>query len=152
MGLEHPNRYGPIDPMALAHLEAWLGAAFPDDYRVFLLNANGGVPVPGRFPGGCVDCFLALHDQVWDEESPGGPHAYPLQAAILEWADTLPERDDVPIGRSGDGGWITLALEGDGRGSVLLADPESDEPARLLAGSFSEFLHLLDVDGAEEAP
>ena len=150
MGLTHANRYGSVDPVALGHLEAWIGAPLPEDYRDFLLAFNGGVPVPGRFPGGRVDCLLALHDQVWDEDSPGGAHAYPLQSAVLEWADSLPERDDVPFGRAEDGRWITLAVHGADRGLVRLVDPETDEPAPVLARSFAEFVEVVGRGSVEE--
>ena len=147
--IEQGNRYGRVDPAALGHLEAWIGGPLPDSYRAFLLEHNGGVPVPAVFDGGIVECFLALHDQVWDEDSPGGAHGFPLQSAVLEWRDSLPERDDVPVGRSTDGRWITVAIEGDRRGTVRCVDPESDDEAPVCAVDFDTFLSGLGDAGGD---
>lgn len=149
--IQNANRYGALDLEALAGLETWAGRPFPAEYREFLTRDNGGVPDPAGFPGGRVDCLFALHDVLWDENSPGGPHAYPLQAAVVEWVESLPDRDDLPIGRTRDGRWITIAVTGVEMGAIRCVDPEFDVVYPNLSPSFGEFLALLREPDGEEA-
>ena len=136
----HACRYGALDSFQLAQFEAWLGVDLPEAYREFLVGFNGGVPEPPGFDGGSVDCLFALHDQVWDDLTPGGHHARPLGLVAVEWRDLEPDRDDIPVGQALDGRWLTLAVTGEHRGRVLLVDLESDDEPSVLAEDFGLFL------------
>lgn len=141
--IAHAGRYGALDLFQLAQFEAWLGEGLPPEYREFLLACNGGVPEPAGFDAGSVDCFFALHDQVWDSETPGGHHARPLVSLAIEWTDLEPDRLDIPVGQDADGRWITLVLSGPDRGVVWLVDLESDDEPLVLAPDFQAFLNSL---------
>jgi len=137
------NRYGVLDAYQLDQFEAWLGERLPDSYRQFLVVCNGGVPVPGGFDGGAMDCFFALHDQVWDESTPGGHHARPLATLALEWRDEEPDRCDFPVGQCVDGRWITVATGGEFPGAVWIVDLDSAENSRMIGADFESFVESL---------
>lgn len=137
------NAYGALEEATLASFEAWLEAPLPDDYRAFLLAHNGGIPEPSGFDGGEVECFFALHDQVWDADTPGGHLAQPLQSLAVDWSDEFPERPLLPIGRDTDGRLLCLGVHGADRGRLFLADPGEDYAPRPLAGSFAAFFGAL---------
>ncbi len=142
--IAHAGRYGAVDPFQLAQFEAWLGTEFPAEYREFLVTCNGGVPEPAGFDGGSVDCFFALHDQVWDVETPGGHHARPLSMVAYEWTGLEPWRSDLAVGQCIDGRWITVVLSGPERGEVWAVDLEDDdEKPEVLAPDFQTFLKSL---------
>jgi len=141
--IAHAGRYGTVDLFQLEQFEAWLREGLPSEYREFLVECNGGVPEPAGFDGGSVDCFLALHDRVWDSETPGGHQARPLSMVAYEWTDLESDRPDIPIGQDTGGRWITLVLTGGDRGAVWLVDLDSDEEPMMLAPDFRTFLNSL---------
>lgn len=133
------NRYGALEEARLSAFEAWLGARLPDDYRAFLLAHNGGTPEPAGFDAGEVDFFFALHDQRWDDETPGGHHAHPLQQVAVDWSDEFPERMLLPFACDTRGRLLCVGVHGDDRGKVFLADLAEDYDPHPLADSFTAF-------------
>lgn len=131
---------------SIRSIERKLSCELPDDYRRFLLEHNGGFPVPdcvrfteaGRQTASDVFCFFAISDKpAW---------------ASVEWhLDTYSGRlpkNTVPIARDSCGNLWLLGMRGENPGSVYFWDHGSydtfDETdlnnwPRVAAG-FQEFL------------
>jgi hypothetical protein len=119
----------------LESLERRIGVVFPDDYREFILQFNGGyfdhpeiTPVGNKCPQETLESLFGI----------GASH----HTAELATDATLALFDDndppkiVPIGDTGRGGLIILVTEDEGRGTVFLKQ------------AFGGFHHL--ADGIEE--
>ncbi|GIX05004.1 MAG: hypothetical protein KatS3mg114_0873 [Planctomycetaceae bacterium] len=142
------NRYGPLSAERVATFERELGTTLPDEYRVFLLRHNGGVPdretfdVPGEDGGERpFHCFFALHDGPWDDSTAEGSQGFPLQAAFADYRVDGGPADVLPIGKDWSGSYVCVGLAGADRGRVLYWDhdmeqlvPLADTLAAFLAG------------------
>lgn len=131
-----------ITPQQLAEVEAELRARLPGDYRAFLLNYNGGSPVP---------------DTMAVENAPGTPTdvqvffgiSRHIESSNLIWnknifSDRIPE-DCLPIACDSGGNLFCLA-EG---GRVVYIDLDSPEPGQyLVTDSFEAFLQKLTDNSA----
>lgn len=137
--LRKPGR--PLTEADVAEFERELGALLPSDYRSFLLEHNGGLPVPDAFP-----------IQGFAEETEGelqvlfGVHRSP-EASDLRWnlrqSEDLLQHGLLPIGCNSGGDLICLSLFGDDVGAVHFwdsRDPRGADATYRLAGSFTEFV------------
>jgi len=134
--------YPPADPNDVSDLETRIGHPLPDDYRQFLLTANGGLQPDQeefRIPGegsGIIQVFFGFYDGYDD-----------IRQAILRWEEAFPHA--LPIARDLFGNHILLGLADKLFGRVywcdhdLLPDGSEAEPI-LIAQSFSEFFSLFD--------
>lgn len=124
--------------------EATIGATFPDDYRAFLVEVNGGQPDTHavfiiRRGRSTLNALHSLNDP--DEMS-----------NIAEANDILREslpRELVAIGADDGGSTICLCLHGDHRGEVWYYDtidprPEGANP-RVLWHDRRDFTKLADT-------
>jgi cell wall assembly regulator SMI1 len=134
--------YPPADPKDVSDLEARIGRPLPDDYRQFLLTANGGLqpdqklfPIPGEGDG-IIQVFFGFYGDYDD-----------IREAILRWEEAFPHA--LPIARDLCGNHILLGLTDKFFGNVfwcdheLLPDGSEAEPI-LIAQSFTEFFSFFD--------
>jgi hypothetical protein len=125
----------------LADVEQRIGVVFPDDYRRFILEFNGGYfddPVIRPVEEACPEVILACLSGI------GASHEY----AELGEPSTLSLFDDndppkiVPIGYTIMGGLILLdTAPGEGRGAIYYKQAFGD--FYFLADSVEEFFALL---------
>jgi hypothetical protein len=138
---------GTLTEQDLAVFEAKIGQRFPDDYRQFLKQYNGGRPEPRSFseqngkPCSSVHYFLSVN----------GKEFVDMIEEIRSYAGRLPTRF-TPIAYDSFGNVICLSMSGDDRGAVYFWDhereadetegesPETIGNVTLIANSFSEFL------------
>ncbi len=119
----------------LSELESRIRIRFPEDYRQFVLNFNGGYfKCPEIAPVG-EGCPLEGLDSLFGigASHPTSELATPLDLALFDDNDPL---KILPIGRTGMGGLIILdTAPGEGQGAIFLKQ------------AWGEFYHL--VDGIE---
>ncbi len=104
----------------LVELEQRIGVTFPDDYRQFLLELNGGyfkepeiTPVGEGCPQDTLEILFGIGASHWEAEL-----ATPSYMVLFD--DNYPPKI-VPIGRTGMGGLIILdTAPGEGRGEIFL--------------------------------
>ncbi len=144
-----------IDLLQIMSLEAMLHMKIPEDYRLFLLNCNGGRPrksvftyiYKGRKELGCVSRFLGIHNGEFD-------NLYQAVKTYKIFQKRLPD-NLLPIANDPGGNLICLSLIGNDLGSIYFwnHDWEADdheEPTYenifLIATSFTEFIDSLTLD------
>lgn len=155
-----PRPTGPADAVRIAAFEKYIGHPLPADYRDFLLQHNGGHPVPDAFilrahigeEEDIVECFFPLRDLELgevDADDLEGLKTWPIHCA---WDDLQSDLENLyetkldppllPIGTDGSGNYISLVLTGDQAGAVVFLDNETAEHWPL-APSFTAFLESL---------
>jgi len=114
MQIDEPNPYGATSPDAIAEFEARRGMLLPAEYKVFLLDSNGGMPIPDVFevPGWHGQAselliFYGIH------EDPG----YSLDSACESYDERVPA-DLIPIATDSGGNNICLGWKGERNGKV----------------------------------
>lgn len=135
----------------IQELEAHIGIRLPGEYKAFLLEHNGGRPVPRAFPieglannpFGVVLDFFGIDD--------------PVESCNLDWNfESLKGRlpaNLFPIACDDGDDLICLSLFGEDAGAVLFWDQHTEPPepsyknVYRIAASFSEF-----IDGIRELP
>jgi ankyrin repeat protein len=139
----------PVSPDQLAQIERSLDLRLPDQYRSFLLRANGGVPDPKGFRYTVVD----------EEEGTRGQHKakiarfYPAADLKLLWGfpDWL-----LPIAHAEDaleGGMLCIAVKGKQQGRIYYWPEQElgEEKLHRVADSFGSFLALLGKGKRKDA-
>lgn len=156
-----PQLSGPTDATQIAAFEKHIGHELPQEYREFLLNHNGGRPVPdaftltadGREPEeDLVMCFFPLRNLslgAVEVKAMEELRTWPLHCA---WDDLQNDLENLyeteldppilPIGTDGSGNYIGLVLSGDRAGAVVFLDHETAEDWTL-APSFNAFVDSL---------
>ena len=141
----------------IASFEKYIGFSLPADYRRFLLEHNGGRPVPDAFmirndrrkEEDIVHCFFPLRSRSLGHVEGDELREWPLHCAWDDLQNDLKnlyekELDPplLPIGTDGSGNYISLVLAGDKAGAVVFLEHElaEDQP---LASSFTKFLDSL---------
>jgi hypothetical protein len=121
---------------------------FPQDYRDFLLQYNGGIPAPAGFTtrDGSVSSTVAWFFPVADTED--DPHLYEEIMAITKAGLVPPFL--VPVAATADGNRIMLAVGGTELGTVYYwarqeetGGAPSFDHMHAIAGSFGEFWNSL---------
>ncbi len=148
MEVENSNRFGRLPEDQLARFEARIGRVLPADYRAFLLQHNGGRPVPADFvisAEGGTDTLhhtYGLHD---------GPSSFSLLDAYETYLGRVPPAL-LPIADDPGGNQICLGIDGEHRGAVFFWDHEREADGGELpsfdnvtpvAPSFAAFLAAL---------
>jgi hypothetical protein len=147
MQIEEMNPYGATSPEAIVGFEARRRVLLPFEYKQFLLNSNGGWPVPNVFevPGwhgqeSSVLMFYGIHD---DPD-------YQLDRTCDAYDERVPA-DLIPIGSDSFGNNICLGWKGPRAGKIYFWDHEEEldengdfvtdyRNVYLLADSLQEFL------------
>jgi cell wall assembly regulator SMI1 len=136
----------PIAMSDVAALEERLAVKLPADYRAFLLQHNGGRPMPDAFPipggehppdgGSLMDEFLGVVTTA-DREV--------IDGALRTFASRIPT-GLLPIGYDAGGNVICLGIDPDNHGRVFFWDHDFEEDLPTwnnvypLAESFQSFL------------
>jgi hypothetical protein len=144
----------PVTEEQLAAFESRHGLRFPDDYRRFLVQYNGGEPTPnrvsfikrgrtrGRRCTGLVVDFAGVYTN-------GG--AQSLESAILRSRDEMPA-GHVGIAWDSNGNEWVLCVDGEKAGTVYFWHHENEAPdgeppwfdnMSFVANSFTAFLDAL---------
>ena len=144
----NPNLYGPLLQKKFGEFEKQAHITLPKDFRNFLLQYNGGQPIPSFFwikpqeDGSSVHQFYGLH---------GGPAYLSLETFAGKERYGIPE-SMLPIGDDRTGNYICIGISSTNFGKVFFLDhdkhpfhnPNSLEGVTELADSFSEFLCSLE--------
>jgi hypothetical protein len=136
----------------LAELEQRIGVVFPDDYRHYILEFNGGYfsepeieQMTGEPPQDGLRCLFGIRASHETAEL-----GRPLHLSLFD--DNDPPKF-VPVGSTGMGGLIILITEEEGRGEILYK--EAFGAFYGLAEGIEEFFELLKTppwgEGAEKA-
>jgi len=112
------NRFGKLDLQTLSDFEKKHSLSLPDDYKNFLLEHNGGAPVPSanRTPETIVQWIYGIHQgEDW---------------ASLEWhIEILDKRipsKTLPIANDAGGNKFLLSLRPDTYGEIWFWDHENE--------------------------
>jgi len=124
----------------LDELERRIGVAFPEDYRQFVLQFNGGyftepeiTPVGEGCPESMLTCLYGI--------VASHPYAELGQPSDIGLFDDNDPPKIVPIGDTPMGSLIILVTEAEGRGEIFLKEAYGD--FYFLADSIEEFFELL---------
>jgi hypothetical protein len=155
-----PQPAGPTNLEQIAVFEEHIGYVLPAAYRDFLLQYNGGHPVPDAFvlrtdlseEEDIVLCFFPLRSLTLgnvEVEDLEGLRTWPLHCAWDDLQNDLENLYEIeldppllPIGTDGSSSHISLVLTGDRAGAVVFLDHETAE-SWSLASSLPEFLETL---------
>jgi hypothetical protein len=153
MQIEEVNPFGATSPEAIAEFEARRRMLLPLEYKQFLLNSNGGWPVPNVFEvpgwhgkGSSVLMFYGIHDD---------PN-YQLDGKCETFEERVPA-DLIPIANDDYGNNICIGWKGKRDGKIYFWDHEDELDGHggfrqdylnvfLLADSLQEFLDSLMTD------
>jgi hypothetical protein len=141
----HP--YGFVSSKAIEEFERRINKNLTQDYRAFLLEYNGGRPMPSFFwikpkeDGSAVYQFYGLHD---------GPKHLSIDTCISQESYGIPS-SMLPIGDDGLGNFICIGISPINQGKIYFLDhdlhpyqfPDSPKGIKKLADSFNGFLACL---------
>jgi hypothetical protein len=133
----------------LLNFETQVGVNLPEDYRKFLLNYNGGRPIPDFFwiedqkDGSCVYEFYGLYSEI-------GPYSinYYYGNDLYGIPSSM-----IPIADDGTGNNICMGVYSDNLGEIFFLDhelhPFHDANSMIgiskIADSFTDFLRNLET-------
>ena len=146
MKLQFHSRGPSIDLKKIEELEEFLGSILPEDYRIFLLNYNGGEG-PDRSIFRVETGEKSILQRLFSVQQ--------MPDEITRLRDELsPEL--IPIGTDIGGNRLCLSLQGETKGQVSFWDHELGkedaediyEPVFFVARSFNEFLAALSAQPA----
>ena len=145
MEIVDSNKYGKLVVERLDEFETKIGAKLPESYRDFLVNHNGGKPMPCDFEVSKKEGSNSLH-VVYGIHN--GPSYTNLEEVNALYSDRIPSNliafADDPFGNA-----ICIGIGSDNLGKVFFWNHEleseykkepSKESPTLVAESFSEFL------------
>ena len=142
--IEHKNKFGQLSEIELGDFEKENNIELPDDYRAFLLEANGGTPNPNNNerPDTIVTYILGMHN---------GDYYASLYKHVDMFSGRLP-LSTFPIATDPFGNLFIMSLHPDGFGHVYFWDHEGEpkdqdghyvDNCTFVAYSFSDFLNNL---------
>lgn len=155
------NAHDPVSEADLERFEKQIGARLPEDYRLFLLEQNGG-----HFPHDVIHVAPEVDyskDCLGVKEVYGlGVKRYGLEVTYRDLNSSLP-KGFVPIGDDGLGNQICIVVSGCDVGSIWLWDHEAGlsdtwppENSHRIADSFSRFIDSMiyhpEVEWKETIP
>ncbi len=142
------NPFGKLSVKSLHDFEARIGVKLPKDYEEFLLENNGGKPVPDFFwivpqkDGSRMNQFYGLHEEakIFSLNTCTSEKRYGIPASML------------PIGDDGLGNSICMGVLPDNKGNIFFLDHDEhpyDNPNSMvgitkLADSFTDFLNKFE--------
>jgi hypothetical protein len=143
---------GKLDERAISDLEKERGINLPESYKKFLMEFNGGRPVPSSFNfkdgtnGSTVDWFLGLHG----DEYTGLPK-------VLKIYEKRIPHNYFPIAIDPGDNLICISVQGPDRGSIHFWDHEMESRTDAsydysntipIADNFDEFIESLHTVGS----
>lgn len=151
MQLDTTNPHGPTSREEIAQFEARWGVLLPPEYKAFLLESNGGMPIVDIFAipgfhgqGSTLNSFYGIHN---------GPEHHQLDRACKVYEDRIPD-DLIPIAYDAGGNAVCIGWEGERKGKIYFWDHEDEIDEEgclrqdyrnvfLVANSLQEFLDNL---------
>lgn len=128
-----------LDEKRLWLFEKRIGTRLPEDYRQFLINHNGGKPIPCYFRiseaegENSLHHFYGLHD---------GPSYLSLEEAYENHKGMVPTSmisfADDPFGNA-----LCIGIEADNKGKIFFWDHEAEDNITEVSKTFSLFLESL---------
>ncbi|MDP2193196.1 MAG: SMI1/KNR4 family protein [Alphaproteobacteria bacterium] len=129
-----------IDTISI--IENFLNYKLPSDYKKFLIEINGGVPLKKYFiynqTGSSLKCFFGINKH----------KDFNLIKFYNDYKDIIPS-DIIPIGQDEGGNILLLAVSGKNYGCIFYLD--HDQPIQIIANSFDEFLSMLKSEDEIDA-
>jgi hypothetical protein len=136
----------PVDENKLSEVETAYKFRFPEQYKAFLLQSNGGKINPRNFSfgdedyeGSRIDRFLAVYD--------GDHDNFETYFKIYKLDEQRIPENLVPIAHDDGGNLICISVEGEDSGAVYFWDHEyeleDEENVFLIKPDFNEFLASL---------
>ena len=128
---------------SIENLELKLGISFPEQYRLFLLQTNGGIPNKIYFDVAeqqyVLNDFLSISDS-----------EFSLETYFLDFkkANKSLPHSLIPIAEDAFGNLICISLDKTDYGRIYFWEHE-EGGIRLLTNDFDEFLNLLHEDDEE---
>lgn len=134
----------PLTQEDITSLEQEIGKVFPESYKSFLLEYNGGLPAPDSFPiegmpgnpYGVIQEFLGIDCPIESSN---------LKGAYDDFKGRMPD-NLFPIACTPSGDILCLSLSGDDIGAIVLWDfyqehcPPTYANVYGVAASFEEFI------------
>ena len=145
MNIVNGNQYNSLDPKRLDIIEKNNKITFPSDYKRFLIEYNGGKPVPSFLPNKKIEIkiLFGLHD---------GPNYENLQWNANVYLNRIPSWY-IPIGADTADNLILMSLWEGNFGTICIWYHENEcttgdadnyfDNMEFLASSFNEFLNML---------
>ena len=141
--IERANEFGEANEDDLDDFEEWNDVLLPDDYRDFIMEFNGGKPVPSRLKkiGTEIDWIYGFHN---------GPDWASIFFALDTYQGRLPG-SCMPIAYDIAGNLIIMSLSKQSLGVVAFWDHENEAQGDAInyldnvveiADSFTDFLNL----------
>lgn len=139
-----------IDDKELSDLETRLKMKLPNDYKKFLLQNNGGIPIPnvfdfidgdGQNSNSLVHYFYAVYNDNGHDNLENNYNFFKSERRIPS--------NILPIAEDPFGNMICISVSGDDYGKVYFWDhelegqSESYDNISLIASSFDEFINNL---------
>ena len=134
------NTAAQLDSQTLSSIELELGVELPHEYRVFLLQHNGGEPVPPYFRIGKGGSQLSFFLSVGAERA-----IFDLVSTTHSFRSRIPA-ELLPVGEDAGGNFVCIGVSGEHRGKVFFWDHEEEREnpgfhnVGKIAESFSDFL------------
>ena len=151
MQIDKVNPFGATSREAIAEFEARRGVLLPAEYKAFLLESNGGMPIPDVFEvpgwhghGNAVMFFYGIHE---------GEKVDRLDRACQVYDERIPA-DLIPIAYDANGNKLCIGWKGKRKGKIYFWDHEDELDENgdfvqdyrnvfLVANSLQEFLDSL---------
>jgi hypothetical protein len=144
MKIKDENFFGQLPPIELADFERANKIGLPSDYKVFLLECNGGIPLPNKnvSPETIVTYILGMHNEDYYAS---------LYKHISMFMNRLP-LSTFPIATDPFGNLFIMSLHPEGHGHIYFWDHEGEpenqdghytDNCYFVARSFSEFVSSL---------
>lgn len=149
MKLLNSNKFGQLTENAVIDFERFYEISLPKEYRNFLIEDNGGEPVPG-----CEFFWIKKGKDGSSVHQFFGLHAGPIHLRLATYMDQnmygFP-RSLLPIADDGLGNYICLGIQPNNYGKVYFLDHDlfpfqSNENApgiTQISSSFSSFINAL---------
>ena len=114
----------PISENEIRDVEQKFGIQFPEQYRQFLLQHNGGHPEPNVFavPGDPIPGQSSMLEWFYCIDSTDVNH---IERMILTFRERMPS-ECIPIGCDPGGNQICLVISGDDAGKIFYWDHEEE--------------------------
>ena len=149
MPIEDSNKFGVLDEKKLLLFERRIGTRLPEEYRQFLIEHNGGKPVPCDFKISEMEGEDSLHHVY-------GLHAGPIYLRLEEAYENHKGRiptSMIPIADDPAGNAICIGIGRKNAGKIFFWDHEEEENVTEICSSFGGFLEsLFEWVNPDESP
>jgi len=132
----------------VADLERRIGVSFPEDFRQFVLEYNGGYFIEPDIVPPSKDCPVDCLTSIFGIGASHPTAELASRESLAVFSDNEPPQV-VPIGDTIMGNLLLLVTHPEGRGCIVLKKAFSDQ-SFFLAGGIEEFFGLLREPSDED--